>query len=276
MLPLRSFFLAGAAAANLVLLAGRIAPAAEPVQWLSGPPLRQQLARPIKLAWSGVSIRKGLADLAAQPERGDLLDRRVDPGLLLEVSFDDVPLEVALERIARTQRLGLSWYGPLVYFGPEAAADRLRTLAALRAADAKSLPSAMRARFTRQQPWRWGDLATPRELVERLAAEAKIEIDGLDLILHDLWAAADLPPLAWTDRLTLVANEFDLTFRFDAEGRTATLAALPEKIELERSYAAGRDPRELADRSGHMAPEAEIEVVDGKVVVRGRAKTTSA
>ncbi|HEV7221590.1 MAG TPA: STN domain-containing protein [Pirellulales bacterium] len=272
MLLSRSVFVAAVAAASLILSTGRGAIGADPPQWLSGSAMREQLARPIKLAWSGMPIRKGLADLARSQSLAILLDRRVDPGTLLELGIDGAAVELALERIARSQQLGLSWYGPLVYFGPEAAAERLKTLAALRAADAKSLPSSARAPFTRQQPWRWDDLTMPRELVEQLAAEAKVEIEGLDNIPHDLWAAADLPPLSWTDRLTLVANEFDLTFRFDAEGRTLALTELPEKIVMERSYAAGRNPRELADRWARQAPEAEIAVVDGKVVVRGRAE----
>lgn len=272
MRPLRSISTGGRAAAVLLLLAGRGAMAADPLPWLSGSAMREQLARPIKLAWSGMPIRKGLADLARSQRLAILLDRRVDPGRPLELSLDDVPVELALERVARAERLGLSWYGPLVYFGPEAAADRLKTLAALRAVDAKSLPGAARASFTRQQPWRWDDLATPRELVEQLATEAKVDIEGLDKIPHDLWAAADLPPLSWTDRLTLIANEFDLTFHFDAEGQTLALTALPEKIVLERSYAAGRNPRELADRWVRQAPEAEIEVVGDKVMLRGRAE----
>ncbi|HXT57480.1 MAG TPA: hypothetical protein VN699_02545, partial [Pirellulales bacterium] len=217
MRSLRSISTGGRAAAVLLLLAGRGAMAADPLPWLSGSAMREQLARPIKLAWSGMPIRKGLADLARSQRLAILLDRRVDPGRPLELRLDDVPLELALERIARSRHLGLSWYGPLVYFGPEAAAERLKTLAALRVADAKSLPSSARAPFARQQPWRWNDLTTPRELVEQLAIEAKIEIAGLEQIPHDLWAAADLPPLSWTDRMTLIANEFDLTFRFDGE-----------------------------------------------------------
>jgi hypothetical protein len=47
---------------------------------------------------------------------------------------------------------------------------------------------------------------------------------------HDLWAAADLPALAWVDRLTLVAIQFDLTFKISADGRQITLIAVPAEV----------------------------------------------
>ncbi|HVW36627.1 MAG TPA: STN domain-containing protein [Pirellulales bacterium] len=245
---------------------------AEAADWLAGPALRAQLAQPVKLAWSGVPIRKGLADFAQSQNIAILLDRRIDPGLPLVVSFDNVPVELALERLARSQHLGISWYGPLVYLGPEPAAARLRTLAALRAAEAKSMPAARRSSFAKTQAWQWDDLAEPRTLVEQLADEARVKIAGIEHVPHDLWAAADLPPLAWTDRLTLVANEFDLTFRFDDDGRKIELILVPESVLLERSYPGGRNPQEIAERWQRQAPEAEIKVEGDKVVVRGRAE----
>jgi hypothetical protein len=254
------------------MFAGLGSSSSKAAEWLAGPALRAQLAQPVKLAWSGVPIRKGLADLARSQSVAMLLDRRVDPGLPLDLSLDNVPVELALERIARSQHLGVSWYGPLVYLGPEPAAARLRTLAALRAAEAKSLPAAKRSSFTKTQAWHWDDFAEPRTLVEQLAEEARVDVSGIDKIPHDLWPAADLPPLSWTDRLTLVANEFDLTFRIDDDGRKIELIPVPESVVLERSYPGGRNPQELAERWRREAADAEIKVEGDKVVVRGRAE----
>ena len=259
-------------ALSCLTAAGWYASPANAADWLAGPALRAQLAQPVKLAWSGVPIRKGLADLARSQNVAILLDRRVDPGTPLELSLENVPVELALERIARSQQLGISWYGSLVYLGPEAAAARLRTLAALRAAEAKSLPAARRSSFAKTRAWQWDDFAEPRALVEQLADEARVEIIGIDKIPHDLWPTADLPPLAWTDRMTLVVNEFDLTFRFNEDGRKIELIAAPESAVLERTYPGGRNPQELAERWRRQAPEAEIKVEGDKVVVRGRAE----
>jgi transcriptional regulator with XRE-family HTH domain len=273
----RNAALARAGIARLVCALGCVvavggASPANAADWLAGPALRAQLAQPVKLVWSGVPIRKGLTDLSRSQSIAILLDRRVDPGLPLDLSLDNVPVELALERIARSQHLGVSWYGPLVYLGPEPAAARLRTLAALREAEGKSLPAARRSSFSKTQAWQWDDLAEPRSLVEQLAEVAGVEIARIERIPHDLWPAADLPPLAWTDRLTLVANEFDLTFRIDDDGRKIELIPVPESVLLERSYPGGRNPQELAERWQRQAPEAEIKVEGDKVVVRGRVE----
>lgn len=258
--------------ASLLAAIGFGSPPAEAADWLTGPALRAQLAQPLKLAWSDVPLRQGLANLARSQRIALLLDRRIDPGRPLDLNLDDVPVELAFERLARSQRLGLSWYGPLVYFGPEPAARRLRTLAALREGEVKQLPAAKRAPFLRTQPWPWDDLAEPRALVEQLAQEARVEISGVEQIPHDLWPAAALPPLSWIERLSLVANEFELTFRLEDEGRKVALVPVPDVVILERSYAAGRNPQSLADRWKRQAPEAEIEVEGDQVVVRGRAE----
>lgn len=267
--PWKRALIAGLIAGGLAASGSRVARAAESDEWLTGPALRQQLAQPVKLAWTDVPLRKGLADLSRSQRVAILLDRRVDPGTLLGESLQDVPLEIALERLARSQQLGVSWYGPLVYLGPPTAAHRLRTLAALRTSDAKSLPTKRRLPFTRQQPWRWEDFVTPRELIESLAAEAKIELSGTEQIPHDLWAAADLPPLSWVERLTLIANEFDLTFEFDSDGGRVTLIETPSQVTLERSYAAGKDPQRLLKKWAQAAPNAQLEAAGEKIIVRG-------
>ena len=106
----------------------------------------------------------------------------------------------------------------------------------------------------------WDDLATPRELVTKLAAENGVELAGLELVPHDLWAAADLPPLLWTDRLTLLAIQFDLTFAISADGTAVRLTALPDRLAVVRSYAGGSDPAATARKFAVAAPGAEIKV----------------
>ena len=45
---------------------------------------------------------------------------------------------------------------------------------------------------------------------------------------HDLWAAADLPPISLVDRLTLIAIQFDLTFKVAEHGKRLELVPVPE------------------------------------------------
>ena len=87
------------------------------------------------------------------------------------------------------------------------------------------MPAAVSRPLLQPKPLAWPDFATPRDILTDLARQNGLTLEGLDRVPHDLWAAADLPPLSLVERLTLVANQFDLTFALSADGRTVTLAA---------------------------------------------------
>ena len=117
--------------------------------------------------------------------------------------------------------------------------------------------------------FRSDDFATPRELLSRLAESAGIRLEGTEQVPHYLWSAADLPALPLVDRLTLIAVQFDLTFRIAADGRSMELVPVPDRVALVRRYPGGRDHEVLAQRWSQLAPESQIKVVGGEIVVRG-------
>ena len=181
-------------------------------------------------------MRQALRSLSREKRTATLLDRRVDPEQKIDAQISDVPLRAALQQIAEKHGLGVSILGSVIYVGPAEAAARLRTLAALRADDARRLPLPAARKFQRTKPMHWNDLAAPRGLLTKLAEENGLELTGLDLAPHDLWAAADLPPLSLTDRLTLIAVQFDLTFDVQSAGAGLRLAPLPRRVALTRNY----------------------------------------
>jgi hypothetical protein len=239
------------------------------IRWLTAKELRQHRGERIGVIWSGVPLRRGLTDLARQERVAIVLDRRIDPERSLELTLNDEPLEEAFQRIASEQELGLSWFGPLAYFGPPAAARRLRTVAAMRENEARQLSGGSRQALLRQRAWTWQDLATPRELIEQLAREANVRLEGIEQVPHDLWPRADWPAMSLIERLSLVLGQFDLTFQIDDAGRAISLVSVPDRTAIEKSYPGGKDPRELVERWSKRAPDCEFEVVGEKVVVRG-------
>ena len=56
----------------------------------------------------------------------------------------------------------------------------------------------------------------------QLGQRSGVEITGLEQVPHDLWAAADLPPISLVARLTLIAVQFDLTFKVAGEPQAET------------------------------------------------------
>ncbi len=252
-----------------ILGAGGAATAREPPHWATGSALQKRLNSPLTIMLLGNSLRQAVGKLSRLQGVAVLIDRRVDPDEKLDIQWEGVPLWAGLEEIARTRSLGVSLLGPVLYLGPRGAAARLRTLSALREEDVRRLPKATAEKFTRAKAMAWDDLATPRELIEKLAAENDVEVAGEDLVPHDLWAAADLPPLSWTDRVTLIAIQFDLTFTISQDGTEVRLVRVPERVAIVRSYPGGADAEETARKFAALAPAAEVKPSAGRVYVRG-------
>lgn len=209
---------------------GGTASAANHVAWVTGQAFRQRLAQPVDILWSGNPLREAIASLSHAQKVAILIDRRVDPGQKLELTIKNEPMDTALHAIAEKYSLGVAQLGPVVYIGPPAAADRLEPAAAAFQKAIERLPKATHRKFSTPKALDWDDLATPRELLEQLAEQADVELTGLERVPHDLWAAADLPPLPLVDRMTLVAFQFDLTFAVSSGGAKLELVPLPDDL----------------------------------------------
>ena len=241
-----------------------------PPAWLVGKRFEHQLHQKMDLTSTNSPLAAALNSLSASNRLAIVLDRRIDPNQTLTLTVAGQPLEDVLARIAESERLGLSLWEPIVYVGPPQDAAALRTLAWLRREEAAALPAPRRQALSAVRAWEWEDLATPRDLLAALAAEARVKIEGLDRIPHDLWAARRLPPLAWTDRLTLVALQFALTFEIAADGRSVRLVPVPVKVTARRSFPAGRAQRLSVNLLAQTYPDTVVRVEGDQIVVDGR------
>ena len=200
------------------------------VNWATGLALQKQLAEPVDIYWANNPLRQAIGNLSQTRRVAVLIDRRVDPGRELNVSLKGVPLESALRQIARPRGLDVSRFGNVLYLGPAAAADRLNAVSTEFKEEIRRLPSAVRRKYFLRKKLAWEDLAEPREILEILGRRSGLAIDRLDRVPHDLWAAADLPPISLAGRLTLIAFQFDLTFKISADGVRLELVPLSENV----------------------------------------------
>gem|GEM_PF-1199756 len=229
---------------------------------------QQRLNRPCGLYWTEVPLRQGLDRLAEVQRVSIFLDRRVDPDQRVTISLDAASLRELLETLAAKLSLGVSYFEPIVYLGPPAAARRLRTLAALRQ---EELPSRDRRREMRK-PLAWPSLSTPREILRSLCQEAGVTPDHLEEIPHDLWPAVRLPAMSWTDRMTLVLIGFDDTFRIDPVGNRVTFVPVSADPVLTRRVSLpprAAPPAILAQQVREQLPDVSTEIVGGEVVAHG-------
>jgi hypothetical protein len=232
---------------------------AQDVVWKTGPLLRRQLESPVSITWASRPLRDGLHNLSTHPDIrvAMFLDRRIDPELRVDLSVKDLPLEQALRQLAKSARMGVCMIGPVAYFGPEPATGRLATRTAALDEAISKLDPAVRRNLGAVRKWQWDELATPRDLVKQLAEEASVEVEEIDSIQHDLWPAADLPPLSWTDRLSLVLAGFDLSFEVTDGGAQVALIPMPEAETVRRSYRLVGEMVKNADRIGALLPDVQ-------------------
>jgi hypothetical protein len=206
---------------------GGSAAAADDVHWATGAVMQRRLADEVNIQWANNPLRQAIEHLSRVKRVAILIDRRVDPGQRLEITLSGVPLEAALRTIASRAGLGVSRLGNVVYLGPAPVAKRLPAVAAAMQEDVRGLPPSMQRKYRQSKRLAWEDLATPRDLLTELGRGAGLTIDGLQQMPHDLWAAADLPPISLVDRLTLVAIQFDLAFKITDGGKRLELVHLP-------------------------------------------------
>jgi hypothetical protein len=256
----------------LLVVAGAAQARAAVGSWATGVDVKGRLAAPVSLSWNRVPLARALATLATTQRVAIVLDRRIDPGQPITLALNDEPFADALRRVASHLGAGYCQLGAVAYIGPASMSARLRTLSALRWDEARGLPAERAQKFLAMRSWKWDEPAEPALLARDLAAEAGVTLAGDAAIPHDLWPGADWPPLSWLDRLTLLAAQFDLTFRMAAGGHRVELVAAPSDVRVVRNYAAGRDAKAIVKRWAQDLRDADIKLAGDKICVTARVE----
>ncbi len=254
----KTLFGLAAVIAAAAMASASLAVAQDRVNWATGAKFQRQLAEPVRILWADNPLRPAIEGLSRARKVAVLIDRRVDPSQKLSISLKDVPLESALEAIACSCGLGVAYVGSVVYLGPLSAAENIEAIAAALEKSIRRFPPATRRKYRQTERLGWEDLATPRELLADLAREGGLKIAGLELVPHDLWAAADLPPMPLTDRSVLIAVQFDLTLKVADRGQRLELAPISDAIR--RAGVAGSRPTPKPATTVKAEPPATLEL----------------
>lgn len=255
------------------------ATAAEP---LTGKPFELALDQRIGRAWGGQdgnTLRDVVRQLMESQRVSILLDRRIDPTQSIELMMPPAPLRDLLAALAHKGEAEISVVGNVVYLGPADSAKKLRTLVELRHQDLLKLTSGAKAG---KSPWRnrptsltqkktfvWQDFDRPGDLLQQVASKFQIEIDGLDRIPHDLWAAGSLPQVAAVEALSVLLVQFGSTFEFVSGRAAVRIVPIPERVFIERSYPVLANSPVILDAARKKFADVEIEQAGAKLIVRG-------
>ena len=253
--------------------------AAEP---LAGKPFETALDHSIGRAWGGQDsnpLRDVLRQLTESQRVSILLDRRIDPTQSIELTLPPTPLRDILAALAHKVESELSIVGSVVYVGPTDSAKKLRTLVELRNNDLSKLASGV---SSNKSPWRnrhtsltqrrtfvWQDFDCPRDILQQVAVKFQIEIDGLDKLPHDVWAAASLPQVTATEALSLLLVQFGSTFEFVPDRAAIRIVPVPQRVLIERTHTVPANSPVTVDAVREQFADSEIERSGSKLVVRG-------
>ena len=196
----------------------------------------QQLAQPVSLTWQEVPLATALERLAATQSLAVWLDRRIDPSTPINLTAVDQPLGEVLDALSKQAGAAAVPFAGIVYLGPQPTADELTTLAELAREPLAKAPTAVRTAWLKPTPWSAPRLSQPRALLASLAADAETSLLHADRIPHDLWPARELPALAAIDRAVLLLAGFDLTCRLAADGRQLETVPIERPVVVSREY----------------------------------------
>lgn len=223
-----------------LLLAGGSIPAADHAS---------RLDDPVHASWTRLPLRQWAERASSLAGRPVVLDRRLDPEILVTLTTNGEPARQVMATVAGMAGAAADELAGTLRLVPEGSAGLATRADRDRASRVGRLPPGPRARLTARQAWRWPAGARPRELVASAAADAGLEVAGLEAIPHDHFPAADLPPLSLAERLDLVLAHFDLRVLWEpaagnARGRIVGIDVdiAPEALATERVPRRDRRP----------------------------------
>jgi hypothetical protein len=235
-----------------------------------GTKARESARRTAAVHWQGVPLRDAVARLGTLFDDRVVIDRRIDPTSLISLDINAASAEAVLRALAAQQGLGVSRIDKLLYLGPPAAAEQLRTVAALRSDDIFHLREQLKSPLDRRRPVSWKRFAEPRLLVASLVEQRGWKLDNADTIPHDLWPAGGLPAVSFGDQLTVLLIGFDFTFELRPGDKTIHVMPLEGPVAIHRRY---RLPENLADPAAilkQQLPDIEARIEDGVAAVDAR------
>ena len=215
-------------------------PARPVTEFQTGARFLTEIDRTLSASWANVELRDLLKKIGDERRVAILLDRRVDPTLQLPLNLTNSSLREGVRDLARLIGADVSVAEPVIYVGPPAAAQRLRTLIELRSSELSaresSIPEKRRVELSTKHTITWQDLDSPVEIVQRIADRYRLTIRHLDLLPHDLWVANTLPSVTAAEALSLILMQFDLTFAWTATGQGFELVSAPEWAVIEKRH----------------------------------------
>ena len=204
------------------------------IKWQEGQEFHYQLSSVVEMDFTDSTLERLLGTLEQTQRICCFRDRRIDPNMLVQFTAGNQSLGNSLRQLAAQQRIGMTVLGSVVYFGPREDTERIDGLLALQGKNEARLPKFVRGRLQATRVLHWPMLAEPRQIIQQVARNYDLTVQGIDRVPHDLWASKTLPSLAFSEQMTILTHGFGLTYRFLGPD-IVELVSIPDSISLPRS-----------------------------------------
>ena len=234
--------------------------------WRTGADLEQFIKSPVSVSWQYAELGPRLTQFSRSQKLAVVLDRRIDPNQLIDLTVRNVSVEQFLLRVAQASGGSFCRFGDCIYIGPVENARRLLAIDAILSSGSK------KNRWSRTAAESWPRLSTPQEVITRWSQDNEFAINQLERIEHDLMSAVNIPPMRLDMRLALLLSQFDLWFRQNKTGTDVTIVDPPEKLKATLRLVGYDATKELLDRVRSAAPDAKVVKSRKMISVTGNAE----
>jgi hypothetical protein len=173
---------------------------------------------------SGVTLRNVVDRIAVSANVPIWIDRRVDAEMIVSMQATNESYQAAIDRLLTDNNLDMTWIGSVPCICNSNDTDRINyaywQIAICRRGELVAKAS---------DPWKWTGPAEPKQLVKEFTRLAKLNVQGIEAVEHDLWNAKQLPKLDVATVMTLLLAGHDLTLISNNDG-TIRIEAIPESI----------------------------------------------
>lgn len=208
--------------------------------FVTGRRLQDALQKRMSITETNSTLKAVCESFSAHTEIALIRDRRLDPDFPVDLVTEFVPARDVLEQMKQAvPGTAISVTDKFVYIGPQKPAERLRTLIEVNRhhlQDQRRLFSEVTLKKLSSSEYAgWPQLSEPQALMKDATEAAGLSITNPDLVPHDLWAAAQFPELDLCEYLTVVLNQYDLSFN-GAQRDQLAIVDCPADVAVEQRY----------------------------------------
>lgn len=225
------------AASTLLAMLFSLLLSQQSTDWSSGREFETAARRTtIGVNWQLAPLKAQLLALSRNQQVAVLIDRRIDPGQLMNRQISGISFEQLLWAIASEQGLGVAQVGDLFYLAPETSAlaitEEVTRLA--KQLSGSTIAGSLRKKLTENVRLSSNMPFEPGAWLREEAERSGIRLGNLESLPLDWWGPIDWPTLPRYQAYALLLAGFELELKLEGSEVVIGPAQLPE--ETTRAY----------------------------------------